>query len=172
MATKRIASGECRAALLEPGHHAGAGAALRPAEQALIAGQVDEAGVVGIDACPGPGEQVRDPACPPAAGLIDAQHRGRLRLGQLLGRGLGDAACAVGQDTPNASATSATLRAASPTARPIALRNRPVLRRPAGISWMASVNDPDRTPAHRSANGPCANAPGSDPARRADPSAR
>lgn len=53
-----------------------------------------------------------------------------------------NAACAVGQDTPNASATSATLRAASPTARPIAARNRPVLRRPAGISPMASVNDP------------------------------
>ncbi len=53
-----------------------------------------------------------------------------------------NAACAVGQDTPNASETSAMLRAASPTAPAIARRSRPVVRRPAGTWGMHSVNDP------------------------------
>jgi hypothetical protein len=39
-----------------------------------------------------------------------------------------NAACAVGHATENAPATSATLRAASPTATPIARRSRPVVR--------------------------------------------
>jgi hypothetical protein len=53
-----------------------------------------------------------------------------------------NAPCAVGHVTPNASATSATDRHASPTAAPIARRNRPVVRAPAGTSSMASVNEP------------------------------
>jgi hypothetical protein len=51
------------------------------------------------------------------------------------------AACAVGHDTPNAHATSATLRHASPTADPAARRSRPVVRRRAGTSGTDSVND-------------------------------
>jgi hypothetical protein len=51
------------------------------------------------------------------------------------------AACAVGQVTPKQYATSATLRHASPTAAPIARRNRPVVRRPVAISSIDSVND-------------------------------
>jgi len=51
-------------------------------------------------------------------------------------------ACAVGQDTPNESAASATLRHASPTAQAIARRSRPVVRHPAGTSSIASVNEP------------------------------
>lgn len=49
-------------------------------------------------------------------------------------------ACAVGQDTPNDEAASATLRHASPTAQPIARRRSPVVRHPAGTSSMTSVN--------------------------------
>ena len=52
------------------------------------------------------------------------------------------AACAVGQDTANAPATSETLRHASATAAAIPRRIRPVVRRPAGISAMTCVNDP------------------------------
>jgi hypothetical protein len=51
------------------------------------------------------------------------------------------AACAVGQDTPNEPAASATERHASPTAEAIASQ-WPVVRAPAGISSIASVNEP------------------------------
>ena len=51
------------------------------------------------------------------------------------------ALCAVGQDTPKLSATSATDRQASPTAAAIARRSRPVVRARGGISAIASVND-------------------------------
>ena len=50
----------------------------------------------------------------------------------------------MGHDTANAPATSATLRHASPTATPIARRNLPVVRQPAGTSPIASVNDSRR----------------------------
>ncbi len=49
------------------------------------------------------------------------------------------AACAVGQDTPESSATSTTERAASPTHRPIWVRGRVVVRRRVGTWGSASV---------------------------------
>jgi len=52
------------------------------------------------------------------------------------------ALCAVGQDTPNAPATSLTARFASPTAAPIARRIRPVTLARGGTSPIDSVNDP------------------------------
>ena len=120
-----------------------------------------------------PGEQVRDPAWPPAPGLIDAQHRGRLRLGQLRGRGLGERRVRrrpghperVGDlgDTAGRITHRAPDRHAQPARAPPARRDlldglgeRP----PTAGRLTAAPTDP------------CANAPGSDPVRRADPSAR
>jgi len=51
------------------------------------------------------------------------------------------ARCAVGQDTPCAAATSVTERAASPTAAPIWVRSRPVVRTRAGTCAIVSVNE-------------------------------
>ena len=52
------------------------------------------------------------------------------------------ARCAVGHDTEWAAATSATERAASPTAALIWVRNRRVVRAHAGTCAIDSVNDP------------------------------
>ena len=63
---------ERRTALAQPVHDGHAGPAGGLTEQALIAGQVDETGVVGIDSGPPSGQLVVDPTWPPAPGLIDA----------------------------------------------------------------------------------------------------
>jgi hypothetical protein len=110
--------------------------------QALIAGQVDEAGVPGVDVHPAAGLGAVLPAGLTAAGLVDAQHPGGFRLAQQPRGGATKARCAVGHDTPWAIATSVTERAASPIAAPIWVRNRRVVRARAGTCGIASVNEP------------------------------
>jgi hypothetical protein len=76
-------------ALVEPGHHVGLRAARRLPEQALAAAQIDEVGLERLQLAPDAGVGVLRPAGPAAAGLIDPEHRHRLRLGQVSAR-LGD----------------------------------------------------------------------------------
>jgi hypothetical protein len=75
------------------------------------------------------------------AGLVDAEHPGRFRLGQQRVGVRDEGAVPVGQDTPCAAATSVTERAASPTAAPIWVRSRPVVRTRAGTCAIVSVNE-------------------------------
>ena len=69
--------------------HRGPGAALALPEQALVAGQVDEAGVPGVDPHPAAGLGAVLPAGLTAAGLVDAEYPGGFRLAQQL-LGVGD----------------------------------------------------------------------------------
>ena len=126
----------------EPVDDGGAGAALALAEQALVAGQVDEPGVPRVDPHPPPGLAAVLPPGLSAAGLVDAEHPGRCRLGQQR-VGVRDERAVRGRPRHAvAAATSATERAASPIAAPIWVRSRPVVRARAGTCGIVSVNEP------------------------------
>jgi hypothetical protein len=86
--------------------HRGTGAALARPEQFLLTGQVDEAGVPGVDPHPAAGLDAVRPAGHTAAGLIDAQHPGGFRLAQQL-LGVGDAA--AGRRRPRRSVSDRDL---------------------------------------------------------------
>jgi hypothetical protein len=71
---------ELRRAGLQPANDAGAGTALDLAEQALITGEINEAGVPRVGPHPPARLDAKRPPGPSAAGLVDAQHPDRLRL--------------------------------------------------------------------------------------------
>jgi hypothetical protein len=77
------------AALIKPRDHVGLGPPGCLAQQAVVAGEVDEVGLEGLQLHPALAVLPARPAGLAAAGLIDAQHAHRRRLGQLRG-GSGD----------------------------------------------------------------------------------
>jgi len=115
----------------------------------LNAGEIDEPSVEWVTLHPPPGRVIsgllvdlEDPASLAPPGLIDAEHAVGAGSTSTSAAATRTARCAVGQLTPCAAPASLTDRHAPPTAAPIARRNRPVVRIPAGTSLIVSVKDP------------------------------